>query len=252
MERKFKVPNMYRLLKRIVKNMRSHINAKKVLRIFPDATPNEYSNQVTAIKRIDRYMIGRYCGSLEDKIMQTMSCYDVASRFPSNRQYAHVEIGVLFGGSILAKLSILRRLNKGQTVIAIDPFEGYYQNPEDPVTGIEVSEQNFRENIQKFGFGNEMLQIIKKYSTDKGVKPLLSKYKIISLMIDGDHTYSGIQNDWEIYSNLVESGGYVVFDDFEDPCWPDVTRFVNELIDSKPQAWEIFGKLDTTLILKRT
>ena len=86
MERKFKVPNMYRLLKRIVKNMRSHVNAKKVLRIFPDATPNEYSNQVTAIKRIDRYMIGRYCGSLEDKIMQTMSCYDVASRFPSKLQ----------------------------------------------------------------------------------------------------------------------------------------------------------------------
>lgn len=252
MERKFNVLNMYRLLKRIVKKIHSVINARKVLKLFPNVTPEEYSNHVRAIRKIDKCMIGRYCGSLEDKIMQTMSCHDLASRFPSNRQYAHVEIGVLFGGSILAKLSILRSLNKKQTVIAIDPFVGYYENPEDPVTGIEVTEQNFRKNIQKFGFDNEMLQIIKKYSTDEGVKPLLSQYKIISLMIDGDHTYSGIQKDWEMYSSLVQSGGYVVFDDFEDPGWPDVTRFVNELIDSRPQGWEVLGKLDTTLILKRT
>ena len=243
--------NMYRLLKRIVKNMLSPINAKKVLRIFPDANPKEYSNQVTDIKRIDRYMIGRYCGSLEDKVMQSMSCYGVASRFPSDRQYAHVEIGVLFGGSILAKLSVLRRLNKEQTFVAIDPFEGYYQNPEDHVTGIEVSDQNFRENIQKFGFDNETIQIIKKYSRDEQVKSVLSEYKVISLMIDGDHTFDGVRNDWEMYSDMVEPGGHVIFDDYENPVWPDVTRFVNELINSKPQAWEIFGKLGTTLIFKR-
>ena len=237
--------------KSVLKGLRSRINAKKALKIFPNVTPDEYSNQISAIRKIDKCMIGRYCGSLENKIMQTMSCYDVASRFPSNKQYAHVEIGVLFGGSILAKLSVLKRLNIKQSVIAIDPFEGYYQNPKDPVTGLEVTEQNFRKNIQKFGFDNEMLQIIKKYSTDEGVMPLLSQYKIISLMIDGDHTYSGIRNDWEKYSHLVESGGYVVFDDFEDPCWPDITRFVNELIDSKRQGWEVFGKLDTTLIMKR-
>lgn len=240
-----------RSIKNVIKNIRSNTNAKKVLKIFPDVSLDEYLKQVNDINKIGANMIGRYCGSLEDKIMQSMSCYDVASRFPSDKLYAHVEIGVLFGGSILAKLSVLGRLNIRQTVIAIDPFEGYYQNPKDSLTGLEVTEQNFRKNIQKFGFDNQMVRIIKKYSTDDEVKPLLSKYRVISLMIDGNHTYQGVRSDWEKYSDLVQSGGHVIYDDYEDRGWPGVTRFVNELIGSKPQGWKVFGKLDTTLILKR-
>lgn len=245
------VTTKYRFLKGIIRNVYSNINAKKSLKMFPNVTADEYTNQVNTIKKIDMDMIGRYCGSLEDKIMQTMSTYDVALRFPSNRQYAHVEIGVLFGGSVLAKLFVLRRLNVKQSIIAIDPFEAYYQEEKDLLTGVEVTEQNFIENIQKFGFDNELVRIVRKYSTDEEPKRVLSKYKIISLMIDGDHTYEGIRSDWEGYSDLVESGGYVIFDDYEDPAWPDVTRFVNELIGSEPQGWKILGKLDTTLIMKR-
>lgn len=215
-----------------------------------NAREAEYSNQIKDIRRIDRGMIGRYCGSLEDKVMQTMCCYDVALRFPSDQKYAHVDIGVLFGGSVLAKLSVLKRLNSKQTVVAIDPFDGYYGKEKDPGTQIEVTEENFLRNIQKFGFDNQQVRIIKEYSTKEIVGDILSQYRVISLMIDGDHTYNGVRSDWEKYSGLIEVGGCVIFDDYQAPQWPDVTRFVDELIASKLQGWEILGKLDTTLIMK--
>lgn len=240
-----------RILRGMIGKINSNFKAKEVRNFFKDVDSQEYLHQLKTIKQIDKHMIGRYCGSLADKMMQSMSTYDVCLKFPSNRQYAHVEIGVLFGGSILAKLSILKRLNVPQSVIAIDPFEGYYEQSKDPATGLKVNEENFRNNISKFGFDNCNIKIIKKYSNDQQINSLISEYKVISLMIDGDHSYAGIKNDWEQYSRLVERGGYVIFDDYDEPLWPDVTKFVNELLSSKLQGWELLGKLDTTLILKR-
>ena len=245
------VTSKYRFLKGVVRNTCSKVNARKVLKIFPDVSPDEYFRQLSDIKKIDSEITGRYCGSLEDKVMQCMCCYHAAKKFPSDPQYCHVEIGVLFGGSILAKLSVLRRLNISQTVIAIDPFEGYYRQPRDPLTRAEITEENFLSNVTRFGFDGEMVRVIKKYSTDEAVKQALANYKVISLMIDGDHTYDGVRNDWEKYSDLIETGGYVIFDDYAEPAWPDVTKFVDELLARKDKSWNVLGRLDTTLIMRR-
>lgn len=193
---------------------------KRVLDIFPNSNSAEYLNQIKDISEIDRNVIGRYCGSLKDKVMQTMSCFDIAQKFPSNPKYAHVEIGVLFGGSILAKSSILKRLKINQTIIAIDPFEGYYQQGNDPSTNLEVSEANFRKNLENFCFSNN-IKIIKKYSTDQDIKLILKNYKIVSLMIG-------------------------------DKGWPDVIKFVDKMIALNDPNWKKIGELDTTLIMQRS
>ena len=36
------------------------------------------------------------------------------------------------------------------------------------------------------------------------------------LMIDGDHTYEGVKQDYDMYKHLVKPGGYIAFHDIND------------------------------------
>jgi hypothetical protein len=203
------------------------------------------------IRNIEKRMIGRYCGTMPDKLIQAI-IYNLAStRFPLKENFAHLEIGVLFGGAILSKMIVLDKLNSRQKVIAIDPFAGYYNEMTDPITGLRVTKDNIYKNIQRFKLNPGMIRIIQKYSSEVNLSKDLNNLKIISLMIDGDHSYNGIKSDWYKFSNLVEKGGFVLFDDYSDPSWPDVTKFVNELIESNNKNWKVVGKVDTTIVFER-
>lgn len=64
------------------------------------------------------------------------------------------------------------------------------------------------------------------------VKELLDTQTIDFLFLDGDHTYQGIRQDFEMYSPLMTKGGIVGFHDIaphppETEC--DVFRFWNEI-----------------------
>ena len=61
---------------------------------------------------------------------------------------------------------------------------------------------------------------------------ILDGEKLDYLFIDADHTYSGVQCDFEMYSPLVRSGGIVAFHDIvtykhETEC--QVERFWDEI-----------------------
>ncbi|MFN6069283.1 MAG: class I SAM-dependent methyltransferase, partial [Pseudanabaena sp.] len=45
---------------------------------------------------------------------------------------------------------------------------------------------------------------------------VLNGDKIDFLFIDGDHTYEGVRQDYEMYSPLVQKGGYIAFHDIND------------------------------------
>jgi hypothetical protein len=50
------------------------------------------------------------------------------------------------------------------------------------------------------------------------------------LFIDGDHSYDGVRNDWEMYSPYVRKGGLVIFHDIAN--WmnqPEVVWFWKDL-----------------------
>ena len=47
------------------------------------------------------------------------------------------------------------------------------------------------------------------------------------LVIDGDHRYAGVKHDLESYLDTVTPGGYVLVDDYGNPSWPDVKRYVD-------------------------
>ena len=48
------------------------------------------------------------------------------------------------------------------------------------------------------------------------------------LIIDGDHSYEGVKFDYENYRKFVRVGGYLIFDDYGAPDWPEVTNYVDK------------------------
>jgi len=54
-----------------------------------------------------------------------------------------------------------------------------------------------------------------------GVKYALKGELLDFLFIDGDHSESGVRQDWEMYSPLVKPGGLVAFHDIKDSAYHD-------------------------------
>lgn len=78
------------------------------------------------------------------------------------------------------------------------------------------------------------------------VRDLLAGTMLDLLFIDGDHTYDGVRQDYEMYRPLVRSGGMIAFHDIVHTHWPgcQVDRFWGELASDqslRPRA--IFGRV---------
>jgi hypothetical protein len=73
--------------------------------------------------------------------------------------------------------------------------------------------------------------------------------KVDILFIDGAHDYNSVINDWRNYNGFVNSGGYIIFDDYNDYKYsPEVKPAVDEIvkhIDST--VYEIIGSPLNTL-----
>lgn len=50
------------------------------------------------------------------------------------------------------------------------------------------------------------------------------------LYIDGDHSYAAVRQDYESWQHRVVPGGVIVFHDVLEPCLPDVSRFLDEVL----------------------
>lgn len=204
------------------------------------------------IARLDQQMLGRYCGSLGDKLSNTLPTLVAAGMADDSPNAVHLEIGTLFGGSLVGKLWALNRAGRTQQrVVAIDPLDGYYGERIDPWSGLAITAENVKINIERFDFNPVDVQLITRLSTDPACLDELGDVTVQTLLIDGDHSYEGAKADWQIYSPLVAPGGYVILDDFGNRAWPEVTRFGQELIDATPAGWQVRGAIDTGLILQR-
>ena len=74
------------------------------------------------------------------------------------------------------------------------------------------------------------------------VKNILGDREVDFVFIDGDHTYEGVKQDFEMYSPLVKDGGIVAFHDIvahpvETGC--EVNRLWDEIKESKYEYTEI-------------
>lgn len=116
-----------------------------------------------------------------------------------------LEIGTDYGGTLFLLCSVSPPDSK---IISVDlpqgPFGGGYPGRKIPL-------------FRKFRRSSQELHLIRGDShspeTKKRVLTILGDRLLDYLFVDGDHTYGGVELDFEMYSPLVRSGGIVVFHD---------------------------------------
>ncbi|WP_442599234.1 class I SAM-dependent methyltransferase [Neobacillus sp. D3-1R] len=131
-----------------------------------------------------------------------------------------VEIGSFKGKSTVALgLGSKWLSEKKRTIFAIDPFisNGYYSN----------YFHEFQKNILGFRLSN-YVSPIKKFSHEAIHD---CPESIAALFVDGDHNYSGVKRDIDLFAPRVVPGGFIAFHDYT--VYADVKKAVDELCESR-------------------
>jgi predicted O-methyltransferase YrrM len=116
-----------------------------------------------------------------------------------------VEIGTERGGTLYAWCKIAQ---PDAMIISIDLPGGAFGG------GYSLSDvKKFRKYKRK----NQTLYFLRKDSHKQATKKELMKklngQKIDFLMIDGDHRYTGVKKDWQLYAPLVKQNGLIALHD---------------------------------------
>lgn len=158
-------------------------------------------------------------------IQKPIELYDYI-RFLKRQNISNVmEIGTRWGGT-LATHCRLAKLDG--TVVSLD-----WHPHED---GAEK-----RARLSHVACGNQNLHFVwgNSHAPESlaAVEQILQGQKLDLLFIDGDHTYDGVKQDFQMYRHLVRDGGVIAFHDIAD-CITDpevgVPRFWNEIKSSYP------------------
>ena len=159
--------------------------------------------------------------------------YDLAMEYPEDQKVTYVEIGCYAGASACLMLQ-----RKNTDVISID-------------TGM-VPFDVVRRNIEKFNIHDNNFTYIHGNSHElETFKTLLSVTKDIDILfIDGGHEYLDALSDFGVYRQLVNKGGYIVFDDYGDDNYPGVRQAVHELKE-KYTDYEWMGARGNCFVVKR-
>lgn len=144
----------------------------------------------------------------------------------------YTEIGTYCGGSMALILCHIYDTD----VVCIDPLH-VLNNQEDIVNN----------NIIKFNKYNKNVKLHKNFSTDQKFynELIITNFKTDILFIDGDHSYEAVLNDFYSYEIFVNSGGYIIFDDYLDEIYsPDVRKAVDYIVSNLDTTkYEIIGSL---------
>jgi cephalosporin hydroxylase len=149
----------------------------------------------------------------------------------------YFEIGTHSGGSSCLMLKHPKKTN----VFAMD---------------LETSTRHdaLKENVKRYKRSDNTFEYFMGNSRDKETaKKVRDNIKSVDMFfIDGDHTMQGVIDDFINYKDLVNEGGYIIFDDYHDYQWsPEVKHgvdlIVNEyLFDDYEVLGFIYNKLNAS------
>jgi predicted O-methyltransferase YrrM len=165
--------------------------------------------------------------------------FDIAETF-GKKKINYLEIGAYAGGS-----SCLMLQRPNTTIISIDLGEPI---PKGDVLENVINYKN-NNNYYKYIQGNSQVIETKNQVIDALSKSRVLGYsnKIDILFIDGDHSFNGVTADFVMYSDLVNIGGYIVFDDYNDSVYsPEVRQAVDALLPSLVD-YEVIGTFPNEL-----
>ena len=190
--------------------------------------------------------VGRLAASVQDVMLRIL-----LARHVGGASLQVLEIGSLFGIALAAMHENTQGFVGNVSFTSIDPLEGYYLKGNDGITGMPVSPAIFEHNMQIAGVPQSEVQLVQHLSTDPQAFEQIKDQQFDILVIDGDHTYDGVKFDFETFGPLVRHGGLVLFDDYDQGHWPDVTRYVDEKVKGR-RGWKLVGADWHSIVFRRT
>lgn len=155
-----------------------------------------------------------------------------------------VEIGVWHG---VNTRRIRQKMDAGGTLYAVDPF---------PVGRFGVSWQKKIAHREANVVDNGQLVWMESFSDTAFEKfNEVDGGPIDFIFIDGDHSYEGVQTDWNLWSPLVEPGGVVALHDSRSYEGREIdhvgaARFTREVI-LKDDDFEMIDSTDSITVVQR-
>ena len=148
----------------------------------------------------------------------------------------YLEIGVLHGGT----MALMMQGQYGERFVGIDTFD-YYGSDIDPGSGVRVDLETARENVRLLNSFGYSFKLVRGNSHDPAIcAHIRSNLEFVDiLLLDGDHSASGVTKDFQMYSGLVRPGGFLAIDDY-DSSWKEVKPAVDALDKS---GWHFVGAI---------
>ena len=150
--------------------------------------------------------------------------YDLGKTF--ERPITYLEIGCYAGASACLMLQI-----PGSAIYCVDGGE--------PISPAEACN-----NMSKFNVHGNYFQYVKGNSHSKEIIRKIRRMipqGVDILFIDGGHSFNDVILDFNAYSEIVNPGGYIVFDDYQDWQYsPEVRPAVDKIV-SEISGYEVIG-----------
>ena len=180
------------------------------------------------VRMIEAMSVGRLATPIETILLRCLATLSINT---TDQTVRLLEIGTLFGLGSSIIYDICRANSKTVELHLIDPLFGYYsEGNRDIMLNINVNSTIVRNNLALLNIPDEHIILYEGLSTDREIIASVTQQQFDIILIDGDHSLEGVKMDFEYYHSSVKNGGYILFDDYNNPAWPDIKKYVDDEI----------------------
>ena len=207
-----------------------------------DIDSNHLRYLANRVLNVEKNMRGRIASTVATQVLRNLCLLS-----QDKSELRVLEVGVLFGGATLCFWDVGYGRRRSVHFTLVDFFDGYYDGGFDPLTGEVINEAVVRQNLHQSGLRAENYQLVKGDSTHPSVVAEVVTQHYDLLLNDGDHSFEGVSQDYANFGGLVRPDGLILIDDYENPSWPGVTRFVDEELQHDARLSLVFSGLETAV-----
>lgn len=190
---------------------------------------NQNSNSLNILREVNNNISERAFHE------HTHILFDVRT-YLNKTEKKYVEIGGYVGSSA----ALLLNHPYNTDIVCIDPCTlnpAHYHGTDDQYTTLS-------RNLENNNPYNRNIKIYKNFSYDKACLDEIEDIDI--LHIDGNHSYEAVVQDFNLYKDKVNQGGFIIFDDYHDERYsPKVKPAVDFILSQVDKnEYDIIGCLD--------